>query len=91
MFCLFDLSKIVTYQWYPWNILPYFGEDNVELHFVDTNSVVHSFTQLKSSINDLEHFTQDLDLSDLDPKQEMFSEKNFKKIRQSETGIFSRY
>ena len=35
------------YQWYFCKILPYFGENNVELHYIDTDSIVFYLPQIK--------------------------------------------
>ena len=59
------------YQWYFCKILPYFGENNVELHYIDTDSIVF-FTPNKGSVNDLKHFNKDLDLSEIDPAHELY-------------------
>ena len=59
---------------------PYFGEDNLELHFLDTDSFIFSFKPIKSLIGDLKHFKDDFDFSDLDPSHELYSETNKKVI-----------
>ena len=52
---------------------PYFGEDNLELHYLDTDSFIFSFKPIKSLIEDLKHFKEDFDFSDLDPSHELSS------------------
>ena len=58
----------------------YFGEDNLELHYLDTDSFIFSFKPIKNSIDDLKHFKEDFDFSDLDPSRELYSEANKKVI-----------
>ena len=57
---------------------PYFSEDNLELHYLDTNSFTFSFKPIKSLNEDLKHFKEDFDFSDLDPSHELFSKDNKK-------------
>ena len=64
------------YEWYYDKMQPYFGEDNLELHYFDTGSFIFSFKPIKSSIEELKHFKEDFDLSDLDPSHELYSEAN---------------
>ena len=52
---------------------PYFGEDNLELHFLDTDSFIFSFKPIKSLIEDLKYFKEDFDFSVLDPSHELYS------------------
>ena len=59
---------------------PYFGEDNLELHYLDTDSFIFSFKPIKSLIEDLKHFKDDFDFSDLDPSHELYSNQNKKVI-----------
>ena len=59
---------------------PFFGEDNLELHYLDTDSFIFSFKPIKSLIEDLKRFKEDFDFSDLDPSHELYSEDNKKVI-----------
>ena len=68
------------YEWYYDKMQPYFGEDNLELHYLDTDSFIFSFKPIKSLIEDLKHFTEDFDFSDLDLSHELYSEDNKKVI-----------
>ena len=58
----------------------YFGQNNLELHYLDTESFISSFKPIKSLIEDLKHFQDDFDFSDLDPSHELYSEVNKKVI-----------
>ena len=75
-----ELSKLLMYEWYYDKIQPYFGEDNLELHYLDTDSFIFSFKPIKSLIEDLKHFKDDYDFSDLDPSLELYSKDNKKVI-----------
>ena len=79
-FCVLDLSKLLMYAWYYDKKQPYFGEDNLDLHFLDTDSFIFSFKPIKSLIEDLGNFKEDFDFSDLDPSHELYSEANKKVI-----------
>ena len=65
-FSVLELSKLLMYEWYYDKMQPYFGEDNLELHYLDTDSFIFSFKPIKSLIEDLKHFKEDFDFSDLD-------------------------
>ena len=52
----------------------------MELHYLDTDSFKFSFKPIKSLIEDLKHFKEDFDFSDLDPSHELYSEANKKVI-----------
>ena len=78
-FSVLELSKLLMYEWYNDKMQPYFGEDNLELHYLDTDSFIFSFKPIKNLIEDLKYFKEDFDFSDLDPSHELYS-KNNKKI-----------
>ena len=63
-FCVLELSKLLMYEWYYDKMQPYFGEDNLELHYLDTDSFRFSFKPIISLIEDLKHFKEDFDFSD---------------------------
>ena len=77
-FCVLELSKFLMYEWYYDKMQPYLGEDNLELHYLDTDSFIFSFKPIKSLIKDLKHFKEDFDISDLYPSHELYSETNKK-------------
>ena len=78
-FNVLELSKLLMYEWYYDKMQPYFGEDNLELHHLITDSFIFSSKPNKSSIEDLKFFREDFDFSDLDPSHELYS-KNNKKV-----------
>ena len=79
-FCVLELSKLLMYEWYYDKMQPYFGVDKLELHYLDTDSFIFSFKPIKSLIEDLKHFEDDFDFSDLDPSHELYSKVNKKVI-----------
>ena len=52
---------------------PYIGDDNLELHYLDTDSFIFSFKAIKTLIEDLKYFTEVFNFSDLDPSHELYS------------------
>ena len=79
-FCVLELSKLLMYDWYYDKMQPNFGEDNLELHYLDTDSFIFSFKPIESLIGDLKHFKEEFDFSDLDPSHDLNSEINKKVI-----------
>ena len=79
-FSVLELSKLLMYEWYYDKMQLYFGEDNLELHYLDTDAFIFSFKTIKSLFEDLKHFKEDFDFSDLDPSHELYSEINKKVI-----------
>ena len=58
---------------------PYFGKENLELHYLDTDSFIFSFKPIQSLFEDITYFKGDFDFRDLDPSHELFS-KDKKKV-----------
>ena len=79
-FCVLEMSELLKYEWYYDKMQPYFGEDNLELHYLDTDSFIFSFKPIKSLIEDLKYFKEDFDFSYLDPSHELYSQDNKKVI-----------
>ena len=79
-FCVLELLKLLMYEWYYDKMQPFFGEDNLELQYLDTDSFIFSFKPIKSLIEDLKQFKEDFDFSDLDPSHELYSKDNKKVI-----------
>ena len=78
-FSVLELTKLLMYEWYHDKMQSYFGEDNLELHYLDTDAFIFSFKPIKSLIEDLKYFKEDFDFSDLDSSHELFSE-NIRKV-----------
>ena len=51
-FSVLELSKLSMYEWYYDTMQPFFGEDNLELHYLDTDSFIFSFKPIQSLIED---------------------------------------
>ena len=79
-FSVLDLSKLLMYEWYYYKMQPFFGEDNLGLHYLDTDSFIFSFKPIKNLIEDIKYFLDVFDFSDLDPSQELYSKDNKKII-----------
>ena len=77
-FCVWELTKLLMYEWYYDKMPPYFGEDNLEIHCLETDSFIFSFKPIKNLIEDLINFKEAFDFSDLDPSHELYSEANEK-------------
>ena len=71
-FSVLELSKLLMYEWYYDKMQPYFGEDNLELHCLDTDGFIFSFKTIKSLLEDLIYFKEGFDFSDLDPSRELY-------------------
>ena len=56
---------------------PYFGQENFQLHYMDTDSFVLS-VNTKDSIKDLKNLEDIFDFSNLDENHELFSNENKK-------------
>ena len=68
------------YEWYYDKMKPHFGEDNLELHYLDTDSFIFSSKPIKILIEYLKIFKEDFVFSDFDPSHELYSKKNQKII-----------
>ena len=80
-FFVLELSKFLTYERFYDKMQPNFVEDNLELHYLDTDSFKFSFKPIKSLIENLKFFKEDdFDFSDLDPSHELYSKVNKKFI-----------
>ena len=75
-----ELSKLSLYEWYYDKMQPYFGEDKLELRYLDTDSFIFSFRPIKILIEHLKQFKEGFDFSDLDPSHELYSKDNRKVI-----------
>ena len=76
-FSVLELSKLHMYETY-YNILqPYFGQEKIQLHYMDTDSFILSLNT-KDIIKDLKNLEDIFDFSNLDNNHEIFSHKNKK-------------
>ena len=66
------------YETYYDKLPPYFGQENIQLHYTDTDAFVLS-VNTKDIIKDIKNLEDFFDFSNLDENHELFSEKNQKK------------
>ena len=71
------MSKLLSYETYYDILQPYFGKENIQLHYMDTDSFVLS-VNTKDVIKDLKNLEDIFDFSNLDKNHELFSNKNKK-------------
>ena len=74
-FSVLELSKLLIYESYYDKLQPYFGQENYELQYIDTDSFVLS-VNTKDNIKDLKKLEDIFDLNNLDKNHELFSNKN---------------
>ena len=78
-FTVFEVSKLHMYETYYDKLQPYFGQENIQLHYMDTDSFVLS-VNTTDIIKDLKNMENIFDFSNLDKNHELFSNKNKKVI-----------
>ena len=78
------MSKILLYETYYYKLQPYFGQKNLQLHYMDTDSFVLG-VNTEDIIKDLKNLEDKFDFGNLDKDQELFSNKNKKVIGKFKT------
>ena len=78
-FAILELSKLHMYETYYDTLQPYFGQENLQLHYLDTDGMILSM-KTKNIINDLKKLEDAFDFSNLDENHELFSNRNKKVI-----------
>ena len=78
-FTVLELSKLHMYETFYDKLQPYFGQENILLLYMDTDSFVLS-VNTKDIIKDLKNLEDIFDFSNLDKNHELFSNKNKKII-----------
>ena len=76
-FSVLELSKLHMYETYYDILQPYFGQENLQLHYMDTDSFVLS-VNTKNIIHDLHNLKNYFDFSNLNKEHELFSNVNKK-------------
>ena len=76
-FAILELCKLHMYETYYDNIQPYFGQENLQLLYSDTDGMILSM-RTENIIEDLKKIEKKFDFSNLDENRELFSEKNKK-------------
>ena len=76
-FFVLELSKLHMYETYYDILQPYFGQENIQLHYIDTDAFVLSL-KTKDIIRDFKNLENIFEISNLDKNHEFFSNKNKK-------------
>ena len=76
-FAILELSKLHMYETYYDTLQPYFGQENLQLHYMDCDSFILS-TKSENIIKDLKNLEDIIDFSNIDENHELYSEKNKK-------------
>ena len=78
-FAILELSKIHIYETYYDTLQPYFGQENLQLHYIDTDGMILSM-KTENIIKDLKNLEDIFDFSNLDENHDFFSNKNKKLV-----------
>ena len=76
-FAIVELSKLYMYETYYDTLQPYFGQENLQLHYMDCDSFILSIKS-ENTIKDLKKLEDIFDFSNIDENHELYSEKNKK-------------
>ena len=76
-FAILELSKLHMYETYYDTLQPYFGQENIQLRYMDCDSFILSI-KLENIIKDLKNLENIFDFSNIDENHELYSEKNKK-------------
>ena len=78
-FTVLELSNLLMYETYFDKLQPYFGQENIQLHYMDTDSFLLS-VNTKDIVKDFKNLEEIFNFSNLDKYHELFSNKNKKVI-----------
>ena len=78
-FAILELSKLHMYETYYDTLQPYFGQENIQLLYIDTDGMILSM-RTENIIKDLKNLEDIFDFSNLDKNHELYSNKNKKVI-----------
>ena len=78
-FAILELSNLLTYETYYDKLQPYFGQKNLQLHYMDTDSFVLSVIT-KDIVKDLKNLEEMFDFSNIGENHGIFSNKNKKVV-----------
>ena len=73
-FAMLELSNLLMYETYYGKLQAYFGLENIQLHYMDTDSFVLSI-KTRKIIDDLKNLEHLFDFSNVDENHELFSNK----------------
>ena len=74
---MLELSKLLLYETYYDKLQPYFKQEKIQIHYMDTDSFVIS-VNTNDIIKNLKKIEDNFDFSNLDEKHEIFCNKNKK-------------
>ena len=74
-FAILELSKLHMHETYYDKLQPYFGQENLQLHCIDTDGMILNM-KTDNIINDLKKLEDLFDFSNLDENHELFSNDN---------------
>ena len=74
-FAILELSKLHMYETYYDTLQIYYGQENLQLHYIDTDGIILSM-KTKDIIKDLINLEDIFDFSNLDKNHKLYSEKN---------------
>ena len=78
-FAILELSKLHMYETYYDKLQPYFGLENSQLHYVDTDGMILSM-KTENIVKDLKNLEDIFDFSNLHENHDLYSNKNKKVI-----------
>ena len=78
-FSVLELSKLHMYETYYDILQPYFGQENIQLHYIDTDAFILSL-KTQNITKDLKYLEEIFDFSNIDKNHDLFSNKNKKVI-----------
>ena len=78
-FTILELSKLHMYETYYNTLQPYFGQENLQLLYIDTDGMFLSM-KTENIIKDLKNLEDIFDFNNLDKNHELYSERNKKVI-----------
>ena len=81
---ILELNKLHMYETCYDTLQPYFGQEKLQLHYIDTDGMILSMNT-KDIIKDLKNLENIFDFSTLDENHELFSKRNKKAIGKFET------
>ena len=74
-FTVLELSKIILYETYYDKLQPYFGQEKLQLHYMDCGSFVLSI-KTQNIIHDFRNLENLYDFGNLDENHELISNRN---------------
>ena len=83
-FAVLELSKLLMYETCYDQLQPYFGQENIQLHYMDCDSFVLSI-KTPNIIDELKNLKELFDFSSLNENHELFINKNKKVVGKFKT------